>query len=62
MVRHPNVTLWTGTTEALDETAHGPWLDMVAAAALQWDRASTNLAEGPTRSNEGSARSLEAPP
>jgi hypothetical protein len=47
MVRYPNVTIWTGTTEAPDETAHGPWLHMVAAAGLQWDKASLDyLADG----------------
>jgi hypothetical protein len=48
MVRYPNVTIWTGTTEAPDETAYGPWLRMVAEAGLQWDKASLDfLAEGP---------------
>jgi len=47
MTRYPNVTIWTGTTEAPDETAHGPWLHMVAAAGLQWDKASLDyLFEG----------------
>jgi hypothetical protein len=43
MVRYPNVTIWTGTTEAPDETAHGPWLHMVAQAGLQWDKASLDF-------------------
>ncbi|HEY0876727.1 MAG TPA: M14 family metallopeptidase [Vicinamibacterales bacterium] len=47
MVRYPNVTIWTGATEAPDETAYGPWLHMVAEAGLQWDKASLDfLAEG----------------
>jgi hypothetical protein len=43
MTRYPNVTIWTGTTEAPDETAHGPWLKMVATAGLQWDKASLDF-------------------
>jgi hypothetical protein len=43
MTRYPNVTVWTGTTEAPDETAYGPWLKMVAAAGLQWDKASLDF-------------------
>jgi hypothetical protein len=43
MTRYPNVTIWTGTTEAPDETAYGPWLQMVAAAGLQWDKASLDF-------------------
>ena len=43
MVRYPNVTLWTGTTEAPDETAYGPWLEMVATAGLQWDKAALDF-------------------
>ena len=39
MSRHPQVTIWTGSTEAPDETAHGDWLKRVAAAGLQWDKA-----------------------
>ncbi len=37
MVRHPKITIWTGTTEAPDETAYGDWLQLVASAGLQWD-------------------------
>ena len=36
---NPNVTVWSGTTEAPDETAHGEWLEMVANGGLQWDKA-----------------------
>ena len=39
MSRHPQVTIWTGGTEAPDETAQGDWLKRVAAAGLQWDKA-----------------------
>jgi hypothetical protein len=39
MVRQPNVTIWTGSTEAPDETAHGEWLKLVATAGLEWDKA-----------------------
>ncbi len=36
---NPNVTVWSGTTEAPDETAYGEWLEMVATAGLEWDKA-----------------------
>jgi hypothetical protein len=39
MSRQPNVTIWTGSTEAPDETAHGEWLELVATAGLQWGKA-----------------------
>jgi hypothetical protein len=39
MARNPNVTIWTGSTEAPDETAHGEWMKLVATAGLQWDTA-----------------------
>lgn len=39
MVRRPQVTIWTGSTEAPDETAYGEWMAFVAAAGLAWDRA-----------------------
>jgi hypothetical protein len=39
MQRYPNVTLFEGSTEAPDETAHGDWLKLVATAGLQWDKA-----------------------
>ncbi|MDH3422573.1 MAG: M14 family metallopeptidase, partial [Gemmatimonadota bacterium] len=33
------VTIWSGTTEAPDETAYGPWMELVATAGLSWDQA-----------------------
>lgn len=36
---NPRVTVWSGTTEAPDETASGDWLALVASAGLSWDRA-----------------------
>ena len=36
---NPKVTIWSGTTEAPDETAYGSWLQLVASAGLQWDKA-----------------------
>jgi len=39
MTRNPKVTIWSGTTEAPDETAHGDWLELVASAGLAWDQA-----------------------
>ena len=39
MFRHPKVTVWTGSTEAPDETVSGDWLHLVASAGLQWDKA-----------------------
>ncbi|MGE0865502.1 MAG: M14 family metallopeptidase [Vicinamibacterales bacterium] len=39
MTRNPNVTIWTGSTEAPDETAYGDWMKLVATAGLQWDKA-----------------------
>jgi hypothetical protein len=36
---NPKVTIWSGTTEAPDETAHGDWMKLVATAGLQWDLA-----------------------
>ena len=47
MQRYPNVTLFEGSTEAPDETAHGDWLKLVATAGLQWDKANFEyLAQG----------------
>ena len=34
-----NITIWSGTTEAPDETAYGPWMELVAKAGLSWDQA-----------------------
>lgn len=39
MTRQPKITVWTGSTEAPDETAYGDWMKMVATAGLQWDKA-----------------------
>lgn len=39
MARNPKVTIWSGSTEAPDETAHGDWLRLVASAGLAWDEA-----------------------
>lgn len=39
MQRQPNITIWTGGTEAPDETARGEWMDLVATMGLQWDKA-----------------------
>jgi hypothetical protein len=36
---NPKVTIWSGVTEAPDETAKGDWLKLVASAGLSWDRA-----------------------
>ena len=36
---NPKITIWSGVTEAPDETAHGDWLELVATAGLQWDKA-----------------------
>ncbi len=36
---NPKVTIWSGVTEAPDETAHGDWLKLVAKAGLSWDEA-----------------------
>ncbi len=37
MGRQPNITIWSGTTEAPDEPAYGDWLKLVASAGLAWD-------------------------
>ena len=36
---NPKVTIWSGVTEAPDETAYGDWLHLVAKAGLSWDQA-----------------------
>ncbi|HJO05201.1 MAG TPA: M14 family metallopeptidase [Acidobacteriota bacterium] len=36
---NPRVTIWSGNTEAPDETAYGDWMELVATAGLQWDKA-----------------------
>ena len=33
------ITIWSGTTEAPDETAYGPWMELVAKAGLSWNQA-----------------------
>ncbi len=44
---NPRVTIWSGLTEAPDETAYGPYLQMIAGAGLAWDRAILDyLADG----------------
>lgn len=44
---NPRVTIWSGTTEAPDETASGDWMKLVASAGLAWDHALLNyLVEG----------------
>jgi hypothetical protein len=49
---NPRVTIWSGTTEAPDETAHGPWMELVAKAGLSWDQAVLDyLAAGRHRVN-----------
>jgi hypothetical protein len=39
VTRNPNITVWYGSTEAPDETAYGPWMNLVATMGLQWDKA-----------------------
>lgn len=36
------VTVWAGGTEAPDETAYGPWMELVAKAGLSYDQALLN--------------------
>jgi hypothetical protein len=36
---NPRVTIFEGTAESPDETAYGPWLQLVAKAGLAWDQA-----------------------
>jgi hypothetical protein len=43
----PRVTIFEGIAESPDETAYGPWLELVAGAGLSWDQAILDyLAEG----------------
>lgn len=45
--RQPNITIWSGTTEAPDEPAYGDWLALVAEAGLVWNEAMVKyLADG----------------
>jgi hypothetical protein len=39
MSRQPNITIWTGGTEAPDETAYGEWMVLVATMGLEWNKA-----------------------
>jgi hypothetical protein len=39
MLRQPNITIWSGTTEAPDEPASGEWMRLLATAGLEWDKA-----------------------
>ena len=39
---NPSVTIWSGTTEAPDETAYGPWMELMGKAGLSWDQAITD--------------------
>jgi hypothetical protein len=44
---NPRVTIWSGTTEAPDETAYGPYMELMGKAGLSWDQAITDyLYEG----------------
>jgi hypothetical protein len=36
---NPRVTIFQGIAESPDETAYGPWLELVAKAGLSWDQA-----------------------
>ena len=36
---NPRITIWSGITEAPDETAYGEWMHLVAKAGLSWDQA-----------------------
>jgi hypothetical protein len=36
---NPRVTIFEGIAESPDETAYGPWLELVAGAGLSWDQA-----------------------
>jgi hypothetical protein len=39
---NPRVTIWSGTTEAPDETAYGPYMELMGKAGLSWDQALTD--------------------
>ena len=57
------VTIWTGGTEAPDETAYGDWMKLVATAGLQWDKAILDyLVEGRPRQWSGRDRRSSAAP
>lgn len=49
---NPRVTIWSGTTEAPDETAYGPYMELMGKAGLSWDQALTDyLYDGDHRVN-----------
>ena len=41
MARQPNITIWTGGTEAPDETAYGDWMTLVATSISVGESASS---------------------
>lgn len=54
---NPRVTIWSGTTEAPDETAYGPWMELMGKAGLSWDQAITNyLFDGNHEVNRSGSR------
>lgn len=54
---NPRVTIWSGTTEAPDETAYGPWMELMGKAGLSWDQAITNyLFDGNHEVNRNGSR------
>jgi hypothetical protein len=57
LMSNPRVTVWSGTTEAPDETAHGEWLQLVATGGLEWDKA---LLEYLLEGNHRIDRSMDA--
>jgi hypothetical protein len=53
----PRVTIWSGTTEAPDETAYGPWMELMGKAGLSWDQAITDyLYDGEHRIERSGSR------
>ncbi len=44
--RHPQVTVFSGGTEAPDETAYGDWMKLVARAGVQFDTAVLDFLAG----------------
>ena len=54
---NPRVTIWSGTTEAPDETAYGPWMELMGKAGLSWDQAITDyLFDGDHEVNRSGSR------
>ena len=43
---NPKVTIWSGITEAPDETAHGEWMHIMATMGLEVDKALLNYLAG----------------